>query len=113
MAEPIRFYMDQHIHGAIAAALRLHGVDVLTAQEAGRCGFSDADQLAFATENHRVMVTHDPDYLAIAADGLRHAGIAWCDASKYGFSIRPLIRMLLLLHAVTDREEMRNRVEYL
>jgi hypothetical protein len=112
VAEPIRFYLDQHIHGGVAHGLRQHQIDVLTAQEAGRCGMSDADQLAFAMAQERVLVTHDTDYLVLAAGGVAHAGIAWADATKYRL-VGALLQMLLLLHGVMDRDSMRNRVEYL
>jgi hypothetical protein len=111
VAEPIRYFCDQNTHGAVAPGLRLHGIDVLTALEAGRCGLPDPDQLAFATAQERVMVTHDPDYLALHNSGVSHAGIAWCHATKYG--VGTLIQMLVLLHGVSDRDSMRNRVEYL
>jgi hypothetical protein len=111
MAEPIRFYFDQHVPGAVTAGMRQHGVDVLTAQEAGRCGLPDADQLAFATAAGRVVVTFDTDYLALDSGGQQHAGIAWCPATKY--SIGDLIRALLLMHGVLDSDDMRNHVEYL
>jgi hypothetical protein len=100
VADPIQYYLDQHIHGAIPGGLRQRGIDVLTVQEAGRCGLADVDQLAFATAHDRVMVTHDTDYLALAASGLAHAGIAWSDATKYRLAIGQLIQMLVLLHAV-------------
>jgi hypothetical protein len=111
VAEPIRFYFDQHMQGAVAHGLRLHGMDVLTAQEAGRCGLPDPDQLAFATAEDRVMVTFDTDYLALHRSGVPHAGIAWCPQQKYG--IGQLIHALLLLHSVLDRDAMRNHLEYL
>ncbi len=111
MAEPIRYYLDQHIPGAIANGLRQHGIDVLTAQEAGRCGLPDLDQLAFAAAQERVTVTFDPDYLALHNAGTPHAGIAWCPATKH--HLGSLIQMLILLHGVADRDAMKNRVEYL
>jgi hypothetical protein len=83
VAEPIRYYFDQHIYGAVAAGLRQSGIDVLTAQEASRCGLPDLDQLAFAAADQRVMVTFDPDYLAIHQSGTPHAGIVWCPAIKH------------------------------
>lgn len=49
MAEPIRFYFDQHMPPGVADGLRLQRVDVLTAHHAGRCGFDDPEQLQFAT----------------------------------------------------------------
>ena len=76
MVEPVRYYFDQHIYGAVPPALRQSGIDVLTAQEAGRCGSSDAEQLAFATAEGRVMVSFDPDYLALHNSGTPHGGIA-------------------------------------
>ena len=46
MAEPVRFYLDQHIASLVANGLRQRGVDVLTADEADRCGLPDADYTA-------------------------------------------------------------------
>jgi predicted nuclease of predicted toxin-antitoxin system len=111
VAEPIRLYFDQHMQGAVVHGLRLRGMDVLTAQDAGRCGLSDQDQLAFAAAEGRVMVTFDSDYLALHRSDTPHEGIAWCPATKH--SVGELIRFLLLLHAVMDRDAMRNHVEYI
>lgn len=111
MAEPVRFFLDQHIPSAIAQGLRQQGVEVLTAQEAVRCGVPDPDQLQFATADERVIVTFDSDFLALHQTGVQHAGIAWCPATKY--PIGPLLQMLLLLHAVMDGDGMRDHVEYL
>jgi len=103
--------MDQHYPGPVSQGLRRLGIDVLTTQEARHCGFSDSDQLAFATAEQRVMVTFDSDYLALHWSGIDHAGIAWCPAQKFGGGM--LIQLLQLLHGVTDRDRMRNRVEHL
>lgn len=111
MAEPIRFYTDQHIPAAVTQGLRQRGIDVLTAQDAGRCGQADVDQLQFATVAERVMVTFDPDFLALDASGVQHAGIAWCPATKY--SVGQLIQALVLVHGVLSPADMRNHVEYL
>jgi predicted nuclease of predicted toxin-antitoxin system len=111
VAEPIQFYFDEHIYEAVAHGLRLHGVDVLTAHEAGRRGLPDPDQLQFATAQQRVMVTFDTDYLMLHQSGMQHAGIAWCPATSH--SIGQLIQALLLLHGVLDRDTMQNHLEYL
>jgi predicted nuclease of predicted toxin-antitoxin system len=111
VAEPIRYYLDQHIPGAVVNGLRQHAIDVLSAQEAGRCGLSDPDQLAFATAQERVLVSFDPDFLALHNAGTPHAGIAWCPATRYRTG--RLIQMLILLQRVADRDTMKNRVEYL
>lgn len=57
------------------------------------------------------MVTFDTDYLALHQTGIAHAGIAWCQEQKH--SIGQLIRALLLVHGVLDRDSMCNHVEYL
>jgi predicted nuclease of predicted toxin-antitoxin system len=111
MADPIRFYADQHYPAPVTAGLRRRGIDVLTAQEAGQCAAGDADQLAFATAQGRVLATFDSDFLALHQSGASHAGIVWCPATKYG--IGQLIQMLVLLHAAVAADEMVNRVEYL
>ena len=78
MADAIRFYLDQHQSNALAAGLRARGIDVLTAHEAGRCGMSDSDQLAFATAEGRVVVTlitspsTGPVFRTPALRGVRH-----------------------------------------
>lgn len=103
--------MDQHFLGPVSRAPPRHGIDVLTAQAAGRCGLPDPDQLAFATAEQRVMVTFDSDYLALHYSGVQHAGIAWCEAEKY--RIGELLQALVVVHGVLDRDDMRNHLEYL
>lgn len=61
MDDAIRFYFDEHIATLVTIGLRQRGVDVLTADEAGRSGIPDPDQLAFAAAEERVMVTFDAD----------------------------------------------------
>jgi hypothetical protein len=57
------------------------------------------------------MVAFDSDYLALHQAGVPHAGIAWTLQKKYGIGM--LVQLLELLHGVADRDQMRNRVEYL
>lgn len=111
MAEPIRFYMDQNFPGPVSRALARRGVDVLTAQDADRCGLPDSDQLDFATRNARVVVTFDPDFVALHQSVKEHAGIASCEERKY--TIGELIQALLLVHGVLDRDAIWNHLEYI
>ncbi len=52
----VRYYTDEHIARAVAAGLRLRGIDVLTAPEAGMLGASDEEHLALALTEGRVIV---------------------------------------------------------
>lgn len=67
--------MDEHVHPAVTDGLQQRGVDVLTAQEAGLIGTPDADHLAYAIEQNRVIFTQDADFLRLHAEGVDHAGI--------------------------------------
>lgn len=89
--EQIEFYLDEHIHSAVAEGLRRRGVNVLTVQDAGRTGLSDREQLAFALSERRVMVTMDSDFLKLAVEGIAHAGIGYANPRT---TIRELISAL-------------------
>jgi predicted nuclease of predicted toxin-antitoxin system len=76
----VRLYLDESVSVALAAMLRQHGVDCLTAREAGNLGVDDESQLLFATQQSRVILTHDTrDFLRLtsmwAATGRSHTGI--------------------------------------
>ena len=111
MAPQIKFYFDEHVPRAVLKGLQQRGVDVLTARAAGRAGLPDDAQLEFATQNGRVMVTLDSDYVALAAQGFIHAGIAY--AKPRTRSIGERVRGLLLIHEALEPADMRNHVEYL
>ena len=66
MADHIRFHLDEHIHPAVAKALRKLGVDVTTTVEAGLRTEDDQSHLRYAIESRRVIVTHDGDFLRLA-----------------------------------------------
>jgi hypothetical protein len=58
MADPIRLYLDEDAQRtSLVRALRARQIDVLTANEAGQVGLSDADQLAFAISQNRTIFT--------------------------------------------------------
>lgn len=111
MAERIRFHLDEPVDPDIARALRKHGIDVTTTQEAGLRTKSDADQLAFARQDARVLVTHDTDFLRLASRTAEHPGIAYCHKSAR--SLGEIIQRLVLIYEVLTPEEIAGRVEYL
>jgi len=96
---------------AIAYALRRRGVEVSTTTEAGLLGAEDANQLAYAIAERRVLVTYDPDLIDLAHRHQAHAGIAYCDQARR--SLRGIIRSLLLIWEVLSPEEMEGHIEYL
>ena len=109
--ERIKFYFDEHVPQAVADGLRRRGVDVLVVQDTGRRGVPDDEQLAFASQQGRVMVTMDSDYLILAAQSATHAGIAYAKPGTR--SVGQLIQKLKLIHDVLTPAEMENHIEYL
>jgi hypothetical protein len=63
----LKAYADEHVVSAIVQALRQRGMDVVTVQERQGEGTDDADVLAEALRDARIMLTNDTDFLALAA----------------------------------------------
>ncbi len=100
----IRFHLDENIHGGIARGLARRGIDVTTTGESGLLGAADRTQLDFAASAGRVLVTHDADDLALAAGGVRHAGIAY--RHPEGCSVGDMVHALTELWRTRTAEEM-------
>lgn len=106
----IRFHLDEQINHDVARGLRLRGIDVTTTTDANLLHASDEQQLKFALSERRVLVTHDPDFLALAHEGAAHAGIVFCPMGAR--RVGQLVRFLCLLHDCLTEEEMAGRTEF-
>jgi predicted nuclease of predicted toxin-antitoxin system len=76
----MRLYLDENVPVILASLLSAHGVDCLTAQEAGNLSLSDEEQLVFTTNERRVLFTFNRrDFLELAKQwhvaGRTHTGI--------------------------------------
>jgi predicted nuclease of predicted toxin-antitoxin system len=83
MPGTIRFHLDENCDVAIAAGLRLHGVDVTTTGEVGLDGAIDEEHVAYGLAEGRVVFTHDSDFVALHHTGIPHAGISYCHQQRY------------------------------
>jgi predicted nuclease of predicted toxin-antitoxin system len=107
----LRFHLDENVDHAIARGLRLRGLDTTTSTEAGLVGASDESQLSFSLREMRVIITHDDDLLALHAQGVPHAGVAFGTLRT-----RTIGQMVLRLSALSrhfDPPDMLGRVEFL
>jgi len=111
----IPLYMDVHVPLAITTALRLRGVDVLTAQEDGMDEACDPDILDRATALGRAVFTQDDDFLAESTRrqraGERFAGVIY--GHQQQVTISSCIRDLEMASGVYDAADISDRVEYL
>jgi hypothetical protein len=106
----IKYHLDEHIDAAVAAGLRLRGVDVTTTVEQELQGASDLQQLAFAYGQGRVLVTCDSDFIVLSKAGRPHAGIVFWPARHVGqvaSRSRLSRRGFLLARRHTRRTEIR------
>ena len=110
MASDIRFYADEQVPRAVSEGLRQRGIDVLTVQDAGMRGASDDEQLAFALAGRRVIITHDTDFLRLAAKARGHAGIVYAHQER---PVGQIIRGLLLIFHTLSADDMAGAVEFL
>ena len=111
MSEQIRFHLDENVDPAVATALRLQGIDVTTTREMNLLGQPDDVQFNFVCRQRRVIVTHDTDFLRLAAQNEAHWGVAFCQ--KGTRSLGEIIRSLTLIYEVLSADEMKSTIEYL
>lgn len=76
----MKLYLDEHIPRVLEALLTEHGIDCLSTYAAGKLGVADEEQLAFASREHRAILTFDrKDFVQLAGrwqeTGRSHAGI--------------------------------------
>jgi hypothetical protein len=107
--------MDVHVPYAITIALRLRGVDVLTAQEDKSHELEDADLLDRASSLGRILFTRDDDLLREGAlrqeKGGSFVGIVY--AHQLSVSVGQCVVDLELVTKASDPDEWISRLEYL
>jgi predicted nuclease of predicted toxin-antitoxin system len=106
----VRYYFDEHVARAIAQGLRLCGVDIVLARDAGMKDAEDEVHLAYATSQNRVVYTNDQDFTRLHAQRVAHAGIVF---SAQGLPIGDVIDGLYEIFAVLTAEDMRNQLRFL
>jgi predicted nuclease of predicted toxin-antitoxin system len=74
-------YADVHVPGPVILQLRLRGVNIAAATEAGHERKTDEELLDISTASSRVMVTQDIRFRVLAEDWQR-TGSSFC---RFGF----------------------------
>lgn len=108
---PLKFHLDENVDSAIADGLRRRDIDVTMPVNVHLIGATDEQHLAFALRERRVLLTHDDDFLALAASGTPHAGILYC--RQQSRSVGQIIAAMLLVSDCLSNDEMAGHVEFL
>lgn len=111
----VRLYMDVHVPRAVTLALRLRGVDVVTAQDDGSARLDDPQLLDRATQLGRVLFSQDDDLLREAARrqraGEAFAGVVY--AHQLRVTIGQLVEDLTIVATAGEPDGLAGRVEFL
>ncbi|SRR6266849_3522261 len=98
----VQLYLDRHIMARLAIDLRAQGFDVLRTEEAGKDSASDEEQVAFATQERRSILTFNirdfaPLHERWQAAGRHHAGMIVSQqlgGRQYGLLLQRMQRFL-------------------
>jgi hypothetical protein len=113
----VRLYVDEDAsETAVMVGLRARNVDLLTTQEAGQLGATDAEQLAYAAEQGRAIYTFNARDFArlhrkVLQTGGSHAGIIVIPEQRY--SIGEKIRRLAAYVDAMTASSLKDRIEFL
>ncbi|MFQ6061630.1 MAG: DUF5615 family PIN-like protein [Methanosarcinales archaeon] len=110
----IRIYTNENIYGTVARVLRGWGYDAISAPESRRLTVPDEEQMEFAVNQRRTILTFDiKDYTRLHTEyissGLHHYGIIISKRLK----IKELLQRLQKLLQTLTAEDMYDRLEYL
>lgn len=113
----IRLYLDEDVWPGLATALREEGFDVGHAYEADRSGRSDEEQLSFAAEEERAIVTHNTkDFVPLAIayyfNEQPHGGIIFSTQLEKGELLRRMLNLLQTLSAEDAAGTVRFLADY-
>jgi len=112
----LRFQADADFNNIIVAAAvrRFPEIDFRGAVLAGLAGLTDAEVLALAAKDGRVLVTHDPTtmpaHFGMFIGSTKSPGVIVVPQS---LATRQVVDELALIWAATDAEEWVNRIVYL
>lgn len=110
----LKLLLDEDVWAGLATELRNRGYDVLAVNEVGRKGFSDIEQLRFATGQRRAILTHNiRDFAPLAQQFIvqaeHHAGII----VAYKIPKGALLRRTAAFLAVESADNLQNTLRFL
>jgi hypothetical protein len=110
----LKLFLDEDIHTGLSHAQRQRGFDVIHAQDLKRKRKSDSEQLAFAIQEERCIVTFNVrDFVNLhnqyAGQNQEHWGIIVSRQMPIGETLRRLLKKI----GLATRADFKNRIEFL
>jgi len=111
MARSLKFHLDENMGHAIAKSLIRRGIDVTTTSATGLIQANDPRQLLHCSQNQRVLLTCDFDFVHLHNEGTPHCGIViFQDEDRQ--LIGPVIRFVELMWEIMEPDEMPQQLIY-
>jgi len=112
--EKIKLYLDEDLPDRLAIALRSKGFDVISAHEVDMRGKTDKEQLEFATNFVRTILTRNiKHFVGLQREyfkkNISHYGIIVTDCLSFKETMRRVTRFLNEKHP----EEMKSNLDWL
>ncbi len=113
----IRLYLDADVNVKLAANLRRAGYDCVSAREVGNAALDDETQMVFATNEGRVLLTHNiQDFVPIFEHwwyaNRDHLGVVVSQQIPLGELQRRVRRLLDTVTADEMENNLRNLAEF-
>ena len=113
----IRLFLDEDVWPGLAVALREKRFDVVHAYEVGRGGMSDADQLTYAAQEGRAILTHNArDFVQLGVEYFfserAHAGLILSPQIEKGELMHRALNPLRLLSSQEIANMARHLADY-
>lgn len=110
----IKLFLDEDVPLAVALALRKRGYDVVHAQELNRKGKSDFEQLRYAVEEERCLLSFNvKDFVLLHNKYVKneqdHFGVIVSKQLPIGETIRRVLKVLQLF----SHESIKSQIEFL
>lgn len=107
----LAFYFDESVQVAIADQLIRNGIDCVTARDLEKLGDADPNHLKRATDQKRVLVTYDDDFVEMAHKGAQHAGIVFVPNRYRRIGI--VVKELRKFQVQYEQQQVKNQVWFL
>ena len=110
----IELYLDEDVNTLIATLLRSRGFGATTARAEGQLRRNDREQLAYAIENKRAILTHNRNHFVALANEYYAS-----ERSHYGIIIarrrtpREIVDLLVTILDQVTSDEFQNQVLYI
>lgn len=112
--DKIKLFLDEDVHASLSTILKKRGVDVVHAQEVDRKGRSDSDQLEYASQQERCLISFNvKDYVLLHNQYVQERKGHWGIILSKQLSMGETLRKVLMVLQSNSKNSMKNRILFL